>query len=107
MLEHLGLPEEAARVMRAIEATTAAGIVTPDLGGTGIDACGRGRGSGEPLIWRRTLWHHSTRNRAAYADVYVTAGVLRGASSARVGREEPRVRLAGKNACRARSGAAQ
>ncbi len=34
MLEHLGLPEEAARVMRAIEATTAAGIVTPDLGGT-------------------------------------------------------------------------
>ena len=34
MLEHLGLAEEAARVMRAIEATTAAGIVTPDLGGT-------------------------------------------------------------------------
>jgi tartrate dehydrogenase/decarboxylase/D-malate dehydrogenase len=34
MLEHLGLPDEAARVMRAIEATTAAGIVTPDLGGT-------------------------------------------------------------------------
>jgi tartrate dehydrogenase/decarboxylase / D-malate dehydrogenase len=34
MLEHLGLPEEAARVMRAIEVTTAAGIVTPDLGGT-------------------------------------------------------------------------
>jgi tartrate dehydrogenase/decarboxylase/D-malate dehydrogenase len=34
MLEHLGLDDEAARVMRAIEATTAAGIVTPDLGGT-------------------------------------------------------------------------
>src|SRR3954470_5756435 len=34
MLEHLGLQDEAARVMRAIEATTAAGIVTPDLGGT-------------------------------------------------------------------------
>ncbi|MGH2615198.1 MAG: tartrate dehydrogenase [Thermomicrobiales bacterium] len=34
MLEHLGLHDEAARVMRAIEATTAAGIVTPDLGGT-------------------------------------------------------------------------
>jgi tartrate dehydrogenase/decarboxylase/D-malate dehydrogenase len=34
MLEHLGLDDEAARVMRAIEATTAAGIITPDLGGT-------------------------------------------------------------------------
>ena len=34
MLDHLGLGEEAKRVMRAIEATTAAGIVTPDLGGT-------------------------------------------------------------------------
>src|SRR5680860_862440 len=34
MLEHLGLPNAAARVMRALEATTAAGIVTPDLGGT-------------------------------------------------------------------------
>jgi tartrate dehydrogenase/decarboxylase/D-malate dehydrogenase len=34
MLEHLGLNEEAARVMRAIEATTASGVVTPDLGGT-------------------------------------------------------------------------
>ena len=34
MLEHLGLHDEAAQVMRAIEATTAAGIVTPDLGGT-------------------------------------------------------------------------
>src|SRR3954467_15512497 len=34
MLEHLGLPNEAAAVMRAIEAVTAAGIVTPDLGGT-------------------------------------------------------------------------
>ena len=34
MLEHLGLAEEAAQVMHAIEATTAAGILTPDLGGT-------------------------------------------------------------------------
>ena len=34
MLDHLGLRDEAARVMRAIEATTAAGVVTPDLGGT-------------------------------------------------------------------------
>lgn len=34
MLDHLGLEEEAARVMSAIEATTAAGILTPDLGGT-------------------------------------------------------------------------
>ena len=33
MLEHLGLENEAARVMTAIAATTAAGIVTPDLGG--------------------------------------------------------------------------
>jgi hypothetical protein len=46
------------------------------------------------------------RNQAAYPDVYVTAGVLQGASSARVGREEPRVRLTGKNACGAGSGAA-
>ena len=34
MLEHLGLPDEASAVMRAIEATTAAGQLTPDLGGT-------------------------------------------------------------------------
>jgi tartrate dehydrogenase/decarboxylase/D-malate dehydrogenase len=34
MLDHLGLTDDAARVMRAIETTTAAGIVTPDLGGT-------------------------------------------------------------------------
>jgi tartrate dehydrogenase/decarboxylase/D-malate dehydrogenase len=34
MLEHLGLNDEAARVMQAIAATTASGIVTPDLGGT-------------------------------------------------------------------------
>ncbi|MBA2753810.1 MAG: tartrate dehydrogenase [Chloroflexia bacterium] len=34
MLDHLGLPAEAATVMRAIERTTAAGTLTPDLGGT-------------------------------------------------------------------------
>jgi tartrate dehydrogenase/decarboxylase/D-malate dehydrogenase len=33
MLDHLGLSAEAARVMRAIEATTAQGTLTPDLGG--------------------------------------------------------------------------
>jgi tartrate dehydrogenase/decarboxylase/D-malate dehydrogenase len=33
MLEHLGLTDEAARVMRAIESTTAAERTTPDLGG--------------------------------------------------------------------------
>lgn len=33
MLDHLGLPDEAARLNRAIEATTAAGVLTPDLGG--------------------------------------------------------------------------
>jgi len=33
MLDHLGLDAEAARVMRAIEATTAARVFTPDLGG--------------------------------------------------------------------------
>ena len=33
LLEHLGLSDEAARVMKAIAATTAAGTVTPDLGG--------------------------------------------------------------------------
>jgi len=34
MLDHLGLPDEAARLNRAIEATTAAGVLTRDLGGT-------------------------------------------------------------------------
>jgi tartrate dehydrogenase/decarboxylase/D-malate dehydrogenase len=34
MLDHLGLTDEASRVMTAIRATTAAGIVTSDLGGT-------------------------------------------------------------------------
>lgn len=33
MLEHLGLKAEAERVERAIEATTAAGVLTPDVGG--------------------------------------------------------------------------
>jgi tartrate dehydrogenase/decarboxylase/D-malate dehydrogenase len=33
MLDHLGRTSEGARVMGAIEATTAAGILTPDLGG--------------------------------------------------------------------------
>lgn len=34
MLSHLGLPESAARIERAIAATTAAGVLPPDLGGT-------------------------------------------------------------------------
>jgi tartrate dehydrogenase/decarboxylase/D-malate dehydrogenase len=34
MLSHLGLSSEAGRVMAALEATTAAGTLTPDLGGT-------------------------------------------------------------------------
>jgi tartrate dehydrogenase/decarboxylase/D-malate dehydrogenase len=34
MLDHLGLPAEAARIDKAIEATTAAGILPRDLGGT-------------------------------------------------------------------------
>lgn len=34
MLDHLGLAEPAARLMRAIEGAVAAGEVTPDLGGT-------------------------------------------------------------------------
>ncbi|HYY89085.1 MAG TPA: tartrate dehydrogenase [Chloroflexota bacterium] len=33
MLDHLGLPDAAQRVVRAIEATTSAGVLTPDLGG--------------------------------------------------------------------------
>ncbi len=33
MLDHLGRPAEAARILSAIEATTAAGNLTPDLGG--------------------------------------------------------------------------
>jgi tartrate dehydrogenase/decarboxylase/D-malate dehydrogenase len=34
MLEHLGLNAEAERVMRALESTCAAGVLTPDLGGS-------------------------------------------------------------------------
>ena len=34
MLDHLGLGSDAERIMGAIEATTAAGVITPDLGGT-------------------------------------------------------------------------
>lgn len=34
MLEHLGLADEASQVMQALAATTASGVVTPDLGGT-------------------------------------------------------------------------
>jgi tartrate dehydrogenase/decarboxylase/D-malate dehydrogenase len=34
MLDHLGLPEQATRLHRAIEAATAAGLLTRDLGGT-------------------------------------------------------------------------
>ncbi|MGB2509141.1 MAG: tartrate dehydrogenase [Candidatus Puniceispirillaceae bacterium] len=34
MLEHLGLPEEAARLMQAVEQVCNAGIMTPDVGGT-------------------------------------------------------------------------
>jgi tartrate dehydrogenase/decarboxylase / D-malate dehydrogenase len=34
MLEHLGEPEAAARLMRAVEQVCAAGILTPDVGGT-------------------------------------------------------------------------
>ncbi len=34
MLDHLGRGEESAAIMRAIGATTAAGVLTPDLGGT-------------------------------------------------------------------------
>jgi len=34
MLDHLGLPGQATRLQAAIEATTAAGILTRDVGGT-------------------------------------------------------------------------
>ena len=34
MLDHLGLADEAARVMGAVAATTGSGVLTPDLGGT-------------------------------------------------------------------------
>ncbi|MEV6737180.1 hypothetical protein AB0N14_09710 [Streptomyces sp. NPDC051104] len=38
MLDHLGLPDQADRLNRAIETTTAAGILTRDLGGTATTA---------------------------------------------------------------------
>lgn len=34
MLDHLGMSKEAADVMRAVRATTASGVLTPDLGGS-------------------------------------------------------------------------
>ncbi|MGP4052294.1 isocitrate/isopropylmalate family dehydrogenase [Streptomyces sp. 2A115] len=34
ILEHLGLPDQAARLHKAIQATTAAGVLTRDVGGT-------------------------------------------------------------------------
>jgi tartrate dehydrogenase/decarboxylase/D-malate dehydrogenase len=57
MLEHLGEPSAAARLMRAIEQTTCAGVVTPDLGGRATtvevtravcDAIRRGPDAGQP-----------------------------------------------------------
>ncbi|GAA3941433.1 tartrate dehydrogenase [Actinomadura viridis] len=38
MLDHLGLHDEAARLGKAIEATTGAGVMTPDVGGTATTA---------------------------------------------------------------------
>lgn len=38
MLQHLGEPEAAARLMRAVERVTGAGILTPDVGGTATTA---------------------------------------------------------------------
>jgi tartrate dehydrogenase/decarboxylase / D-malate dehydrogenase len=38
MLEHLGEPEAAARLMRAVEAVCAQGVMTPDVGGTATTA---------------------------------------------------------------------
>ncbi len=38
MLDHLGLPEQAARLNQAIDTTTAAGVLTRDLGGTASTA---------------------------------------------------------------------
>lgn len=38
MLEHLGEPEAAARLMSAVERVTGAGILTPDVGGTATTA---------------------------------------------------------------------
>src|SRR5690242_7164916 len=34
MLDHFGLPDEAARLQKAVEATTGAGVLTRDIGGT-------------------------------------------------------------------------
>jgi tartrate dehydrogenase/decarboxylase/D-malate dehydrogenase len=38
MLEHFGLPDEAARLQKAIEVTTGAGVLTRDIGGTATTA---------------------------------------------------------------------
>jgi tartrate dehydrogenase/decarboxylase/D-malate dehydrogenase len=34
MLEHLGRPDEAARLQKAVDATTGSGVLTRDIGGT-------------------------------------------------------------------------
>ncbi len=34
MLEHLGQPKAAARLMHAVETVTGSGVTTPDVGGT-------------------------------------------------------------------------
>jgi len=38
MLEHLGEARAAARLMKAVEQTTASGLLTPDLGGKATTA---------------------------------------------------------------------
>ena len=45
MLDHLGLPDQAARIVRAIEHTTRHGQTTPDLGGRANTA-----GAGDAII---------------------------------------------------------
>lgn len=51
MLEHLGAPEAADRLMRAVEKVCAAGILTPDVGGAATTSAKyRRRDRGDPRL---------------------------------------------------------
>ena len=48
MLEHFGLPDEAARLQKAVDAATGSGVLTRDIGGTADHRRGRRRDHREP-----------------------------------------------------------
>ena len=84
MLEHLGLPGEAARLHAAIEVVTAAGVLTRDLGGTAttqdvtkalIDARAAFDLRREPEHVRERYWRYSWGQTVLLARRLIEAGV--------------------------------